>query len=105
MFKAGEVLSKVQAQLIAKAGGLVWVVHESFDPSDYQYEGPGEFEEIGDGVYYLNEYNEGGRNAVAGVSFSITDIDFEEFEDMMVNEWDEGRLEIRKVIQTFEDDE
>ena len=105
--KSGKILTAAEARKIAESiGGLVWVDHTSFDPSDLQYHGPATFTPANVG-YYLEMVDaqaqmslELGAQSVTVCLNTITDIDFDDFDDdcELTNEYDECIITIRELI-------
>ena len=99
-FGQGEAITNARLKELADEDKCFWLVFESYDPSDYQYDGPACLSVIdeAEGSYYMNEAPNG--VPVHQCSFSIGDWYFDEHpaEDLASDEWGEGQLAIYELL-------
>ena len=97
-FHAGPYLTVDELREHAEQDKCFYIVFESYDPTDYQYEGPACLSPIDDDgdSYYLNEAPKG--VPVHKTSFSMGDWYFSEAKSDIADDfWDDGELHIYRL--------
>ena len=103
-FYGGMPLTLEELREYVRQDKCFWIVFQSYDPSDYQYEGPANLSPIDDegaegDAFYLNEAR--CCIPVHQTSFSMGDFYFSEMEGEYAKvEWDEGEFEIYELKGT-----